>query len=323
MFLSLLIAASLGLTAPLMGHESARSGALAQTPDPIAGEHRVVTSDGAQLYGKVAGDGPVCLYVHGGPGQGSASFERLGGSELEAFLTMIYLDQRGSGRSPDAADYSLDRMVADIEEVRSRLGVDQMCLIAHSFGGILAVEYARRHPDRVTRLVMAFSTLHFLSEQADRMQIDVVNEILGREVVTVGAGADRATVGAANEEARTALMASGQGYRFLTADPETTRLMAQVDGSYPRSRGYGRFVMAQIGTDTEYYGDYAPASADVPHPVLVIAGSQDYAIGPEEHLRYRFPNQTIVVLETGHMGYFDENAAFVAAVRAFLTGRPG
>lgn len=38
---------------------------------------------------------------------------------------MIYLDQRGSGKSPDATNYHLDRVVDDIEEVRSALGVDR------------------------------------------------------------------------------------------------------------------------------------------------------------------------------------------------------
>lgn len=285
-------------------------------------EHRLVASDGAELHVKVAGEGPHCLYIHGGPGQGSASFEEMGGSELEAFLTMIWLDQRGSGRSPDTVDYSLDRVVQDIEEVRRELGIERVCLIAHSFGGVLAVEYARRHPGRVTELVMAFSTLHFISDQADRMQIDVVNEMLGRERVALPSTADRAAVLAANDEARAALMASGQGYRFLSEDPETTRRMSRVDASYPRSRGYGRAVLAEIGTDTEYYRDYAPASAEVLQPVLVIAGRRDYAIGPQEHLRFRFPDQKVIVLETGHMGYFDDNAAFVTAVREFLT-RPG
>ena len=257
-----------------------------------------------------------------GPGQGSASFEQMGGSELERFTTMIWLDQRGSGRSPDASNYGLDRVVQDLEEVRARLGFEKVCLIAHSFGGILAVEYARRYPDRVSALVMAFSTLHFISDYADRLQIAVVNDILGRESVDLPATADRAAVLAANDEARAALMAAGLGYKFLSDDPETTRRMSEVDSSYSRSRGYGRAVLAKIGTDTEYYRDYAPASAGVTQPALIIAGRRDYAIGPEEHLRFQFPNQTVVELETGHMGYFDENAAFVLAVREFLS-RPG
>lgn len=283
-----------------------------------AGVHRIVASDGSELHAKVSGTGPPCLFVHGGPGQGSASFEQMGGSELEAFLTMIYLDQRGSGRSPDASDYSLDRVVEDIEETRQQLGVETMCLIAHSFGGILAVEYARRRPERVSQIVMAFSTLHFVSEEADRMQIALVEDILGREIAPGADTADRDTIAAANETARAALMASGQGYRFLTRNPDTTRRMSEIDGGYSRSRGFGSAIIDLLRTDTDYYRDYAPASAEIDHPVLVIAGTEDYAIGPDEHRRYRFPHQTVVVLDTGHMGFFDANPEFVQAIRQFM-----
>lgn len=79
----------------------------------------VLTSDGVQLYLKVSGKGAPCIFVHGGPGAWSRSFEAMGGNRLEDKLTMYYFDQRGSGRSKAAAnnDYSLDRVVEDIVRI--------------------------------------------------------------------------------------------------------------------------------------------------------------------------------------------------------------
>lgn len=57
------------------------------------------TSDGVSLYLKVAGQGTPCIFVHGGPGAWSLSFEALGGNVLEKKLQMYYCDQRGCGRS--------------------------------------------------------------------------------------------------------------------------------------------------------------------------------------------------------------------------------
>src|SRR3954462_4425931 len=149
------LAAGLAMLVACSAPVATRPQAPVAAPGPLpAGERWITVSDGAKLYLHIAGKGPVCLFLHGGPGQDSLSFEQMGGSALEAFATMVYLDQRGSGKSPDAGDYHLDRVVQDFDEVRSQLGVDKLCLIAHSFGGILAVAYARRYPAHVSQLVM-------------------------------------------------------------------------------------------------------------------------------------------------------------------------
>lgn len=73
----------------------------------------VATADGTKLYTKSIGEGLPCLDIHGGPGAWSYHFEALGGNSLEAHLNMIYLDQRGCGRStkPVTEDYRLDTVV--------------------------------------------------------------------------------------------------------------------------------------------------------------------------------------------------------------------
>src|SRR5688500_6714578 len=161
---SVLAAACAHPAAPATDTASATAAPTAAAPvEPLAvGERRLKMSDGAEIYLKVAGKGPVCMLVHGGPGQGSMSTEKMGADKLEEFLTMVYVDQRGSGKSPDVQDYHLDRITQDFEEVRQALGVDKLCLIAHSFGGILAVDYAKRHPQHVSELILVNITLHFL-----------------------------------------------------------------------------------------------------------------------------------------------------------------
>lgn len=68
------------------------------------------------------------VYLHGGPGQGSQSFAKFAGPELEKGLRMVYLDQRGSGRSerPWNKAYSLDLFV----EEPVRFGRDVTAFIA-------------------------------------------------------------------------------------------------------------------------------------------------------------------------------------------------
>jgi proline iminopeptidase len=276
-------------------------------------------SDGASLFVKVAGHGPVCLFVHGGPGQDTLSFEQMGGSALEPFLTMVYVDQRGSGKSAEATDYHLDRIARDFDEVRRALAVDRVCLIAHSFGGVLALAYVRRYPEHVSQLVLANATLQFLGPYQRRMQTAFINNLLHRQVPLPPADADADAVAAAHEDAYRALMHEPLGYRLLTESLATVQRMNQLE-DYPRSQGFGEAVMHRRAEFPEYWADYAPVTAEVATPVLVITSRKDYAVGPDEYKRFHFPHQTVAVLDTGHISYYDASPAFVAAIRDFITG---
>lgn len=284
-----------------------------------AGERRIKVSDGTELYVKVAGRGPVCLFVHGGPGQGSLSFERMGGDSLEAFLTMVYLDQRGSGKSSNATDYHLDRVVQDMEEVRRQLGVDKPCLIAHSFGGILAVAYAQRYPEHVSALVMANTSLHFMSDEQRRMQIHFVSTLLKNPSLDVANDVSGKALDAAHARARAALQASGNGYRFLSDDKKTVRTMSELDESYPRTIDYGMAVVTRPDDLPEYYRDYAPMTANIRIPVLILSGRRDHAVGPDHYKTFRFPHQRVVQLDSGHLPYYENTRDFAATIRDFMT----
>lgn len=64
-------------------------------------------------------------------------------------------------------------MVEDIEAIRHALGVERIYLLAHSFGGIIAVNYAKKYPDHLFGLILANSTLDLNSSLED--QIGYVN----------------------------------------------------------------------------------------------------------------------------------------------------
>ncbi|MGD9560911.1 MAG: alpha/beta fold hydrolase [Pyrinomonadaceae bacterium] len=290
---------------------------LAMPPTCFSKEYSVKTPDGVSLYVKVAGSGPPCLFIHGGPGQGSLSFEKIGGDSLEKHLTMIYVDQRGSGKSASAKDYSLDRMADDIEQVRKRLGYRKLNLLAHSFGGIIAVRYAAKYPKRVARIVMANTTLHFYNDEALKGQLRFFEKELNKDY---GLGEPIAT----EDLRKTVQMVrnnSGIGYKLLTDSLETLRKMGEVDGYPGRNREFGRFVMGESKEAAEYYADYTNASKSVNVPTLIIAGTRDYAVGVYHHLRFRFPNSKIETIKGGHLLYADNNEEFVMSVNRFVNGK--
>ncbi|MBF4477114.1 prolyl aminopeptidase [Rhodococcus rhodochrous] len=117
--------------------------------------------DGQQLYWEVSGNpqGKPVVFLHGGPGGGTAPQHRRF-FDPGAYRIVLF-DQRGCGRSqPHVADgaalsvNTTDHLVADIERLRTFLGVDRWMVFGGSWGSTLALAYAQRHPEHVTELVL-------------------------------------------------------------------------------------------------------------------------------------------------------------------------
>ena len=282
------------------------------------GLQRFSASDGAAIVYRISGRGQPCIFIHGGPGQGSESFRQMGGEALEDFARILYLDQRGSGHSPDAADYGLTRIVDDIEEARRHAGLASVCLIAHSFGGIIAVNYARRYPSHVSSIILANATLHFLSRDTLRMQIGMLAGLVDPPMAAPPREASIEALYEARAEVRAQVDKTGRAYLQFTDDLSTLRRMIEIDRGYRRSHGFGDAVMLRPAPYPEYFLDYAPSTAEIDAPVLVIAGAKDYVVGARHHESFRFRRSTTVVLDCGHMPYADAPAGFVAAIRGFL-----
>ncbi|BCT93175.1 proline iminopeptidase [Lysobacter helvus] len=233
---------------------------------------------------------------------------------------MIYLDQRGSGHSGSALDYHLSRLEADIDEVRRHFGLPKVCLVAHSFGGIIAVNYAAHHPDRVFALVLVNALLQFRGPSIQRMQIDYANGLLGTHIAPDSRDGPDA-LKKAHLAARDALMKSGYGYRFLTDDPASLQKLIQADDSYARNHDFGQAVIDRPEEFSEYYRDHALLSQEVRTPTLIIAGTRDHAVGPEEHMRFRFSCAQVQQIDGGHLLYFEASRLFQGAVQSFLAQR--
>lgn len=144
----LLVVAALSASSAA-AHEASppREGRFDNGPGPVSQWFRVAGEPS---------DTPI-IFLHGGPGQGSQTFQASVGPVIEQFATVVYYDQRGSGRSQRPSDpdlYSLPILVSDIDVLRDHLGAERVILLGHSFGSILALEYAAAHPERVAGLIL-------------------------------------------------------------------------------------------------------------------------------------------------------------------------
>lgn len=137
---------------------------------------------GHEVYWESCGapSGKPALFLHGGPGSGCSPGQRRFFDP--SLYRAVLFDQRGSGRSrPLASDPNADlsanttaHLIADIEMLRERLGVDRWTILGLSWGTTLGLAYAQAHPHRVTAMVLGFVTT------TSRREVQWITEDVGR-----------------------------------------------------------------------------------------------------------------------------------------------
>jgi pimeloyl-ACP methyl ester carboxylesterase len=279
---------------------------------------KLATTDGRKLTYRRMGSGPVLVCHPGGPGFSSLYFSDLAG--LWERFTLVMVNPRGTGGSDRPADkraYQIDDYVADLEEVRQHLGLEQMQLLGHSHGGVVAQAYAAHHPERVERLVLASTLSRFAAEQEAAMR----------------AGMDKRSGASWYPEALAALDAE-QGGKF-TSDKELGDLVFKELPLY-----FARYGEAEAGyldslkvempnADTlvlfnnEIFNtfDLRGMHERIKAPTLVITGDDDFICGPvcANEIAAGIKGSTKVILgDTGHMIFIEQPEAFHTQVADFL-----
>ena len=273
----------------------------------------VMTSDSIKLYVHVKGEGPMCLYLHGGPGSGSTWMEAVSGHILEKRFTMVYLDQRGVCKSetPKNDDFSFARQIQDWEEVRQALGIDHWLLMGHSWGGILMMGYWKAHPNVIDGMMFINCTLS--------RDTSFVDSWLPRALSILGDTASPV----AKDESRPLKERMMAVFPQLNDD---NRWMLFTPNKWANdSIGSWRFHKDCISHGKgetplfmdEYGEDFRPLTSAIKVPVLYLYGRQDYAVGPEHYKTLHFPNVVVLGADCGHMVFLEEPAVFAEALDKF------
>tara|TARA_B100001113_G_scaffold350409_1_gene347496 strand:- start:685 stop:1698 length:1014 start_codon:yes stop_codon:yes gene_type:complete len=114
------------------------------------------------VWTKRVGNNPTkkVLLLHGGPGANHEYFQAIDSYFPKESIEYYYYDQLGSSFSDKPNDQSLwtiDRFVDEVEQVRLALGLDEnnFIILGHSWGGILGLEYALKHQNRMKALIIS------------------------------------------------------------------------------------------------------------------------------------------------------------------------
>jgi proline iminopeptidase len=230
---------------------------------------------------------------------------------------MIYLDQRGSGRSEKhwAKRYSIELMVDDVEQLRRLWQVDRIALVGHSFGTILALEYAAKYPQHVSHLVLSGAVPDFpalLDLGCARLQ-KVDPQSYEKAIARLPAGSQR----------RCHIFAAPRSFidGNMYPDPAIMKLVDETDSS-DGMRNTGEIFAALGPQGLLDYRFQRPDRLNM--PVLAIAGGSDYqaAVEPVRALVAQLPRARLLEYEgRGHFMFVEEPERFARDVSAFLRER--
>jgi proline iminopeptidase len=278
---------------------------LASTPQ----DHRIAVGS-ASLYAREIGRGQPIVILHGGPDFDHTyllpDMDRLADS-----FRLIYYDQRGRGGSSDGVrpeDVTLASDIADVDRVRERFELATTAVLGHSWGTVLALEYALRHPERASHLILMnpapASTKDFEQFRKERL------ERLGTDLERLKAA--RATEGykAGDPEAVAAY------YRIhfkhaLARPADYERLMALFRPSFTTSEAIlkARAVEDRLMADTWSLAGYdlLPKLRSLTIPTLVIWGDHDFIpFFVSEHIAKALPGARLVTMrDCGHFAYLE------------------
>lgn len=266
---------------------------------------------GAELFCSERGSGPPCLVPSA---VGASPYERMTPPQLAERLRLVYVELRGGGRSTgDPADLTFDVLADDLDAVRASLGAERVAVLGHSILGMVAVEYARRRPERVSHLILAGGTpsgdmaalgaraAAFFEEDASPERRRVLQENLARLPADAGP--------------QDAMLAQTPA-RFYDARFDQAPLYADASAN-------PALLQQLLGTLAAGW-DVAHDAESLRVPIFIAHGRYDYTVPYRmwDGIVAKLPDATFELFErSGHQPFFEEPEAFAEALASWMARR--
>jgi proline-specific peptidase len=288
-------------------------------------ESGYVKVKGFNLYYEMYGNDKsevTLLTLHGGPGFTHHQLLPLTGiTEKATPIRVIFYDQLGCGksdRSSDLGNYRISSAVDEVEGLRGALGLGKVCLLGHSYGGNLALEYALKYQSNLEKLILSSScaSIPETIKAFDKLKSSMPEEV--RRILEKY----EALEDYENPEYKKAVEELYRRHVFRgTAYPPD--LEASLGGFNPDVYWtmWGKHEFICTGNMREW--DITGRLGEISVPTLVLVGRYDeLPVELSEEMRKRIPKSVMVILEnSSHFGMFEESEKYLDAVYAFITGK--
>lgn len=253
-----------------------------------------VSSHGLDVYYEVHGDGPPVLFAHGAGGNTLIWWQQV--QHFAREYRVIVIDHRGFGRSVGAAGADVFQPVHFADDVRAILdaeGVDRAALVCQSMGGWTGVQTALTSPDRVAALVLIGTPGGIVTD-------GVLQALTAAQRKRVADGATLLGLVVAPD--------------FPEREPALAHLYEQISALNPERFTEKLQRLAELTVSPDALGEWTI-------PTLVLGGEHDAFFPPSalQEVAAAIPGARFQEFPgSGHSIYFEQAAAFNAAVSGFL-----
>lgn len=287
---------------------------------------RKINVGGATLHVEEEGSGIPMILINGGPG-GTHHYFHPWFSRAKDYARVIYYDQRGTGLSdfaPGEDGYNVEQAVADLEAIRTALGVNQWVLLGYSYGGFLAQYYATLHPDQVSGLILMGAMAGMWVELGDSRQMDYLSEA---EISRIRAVQQEIIdLGKQHDWPRETLIRKIIFNNFVNGDwkrqkfykPTHEEIARIARYEWVNDRGFNG-VMNRSADRVNLTGAFEHS----PFQTLILEGEWDltWSTQKPDILAGNHPKAKLVkVSDAGHGIYSENPERFFAELESFLTG---
>jgi proline iminopeptidase len=263
----------------------------------------------AKLYYREIGQGQPIIVLHGGP-DFDHSYLLPDLDRLSDSFRLVYYDQRGRGKSADNVqpeDVTIQSEFEDLEGLREYFRLESVAVLGHSWGGVLAMEYAIRHPDRVSHLILmntapaSHDDLMLFRQDRRKRDADDIEKLKALRTTAKYQEGDHETDA---DYYRIHFRATVRQPELLERVVKSLRLNVTKEGIV-KAREIEERLYNETWLLSEY--DLIPKLKRLSIPALIIHGDYDFIpIECAVHIAQAIPGARFVLLrECGHFSYIE------------------
>jgi proline iminopeptidase len=277
---------------------------------------------GTEIYFDVAGmqlqpvgeefiERPVLFMLHGGPGGDHTRFKQHS-LALQDAAQLVMIDHRGCGRSKKTRqkDYTLENNIEDIEALRQHLGLERICLLGTSYGGMVAQGYAIRYSKRVEKLILVVTapSYRFLDQaKAILQERGNAKQIAMCENLWNGTFKNHEHI---------------MQFFKLTDSLYSMKAKKSKQRSYRATKSvFSHQAMNEGFKSTLRHFDFISKLKKITCPTLVLAGQDDWICPPQQSkiIAEHIPNAKLKIFKNcGHALAVDAHGIYIKTIKQFL-----
>lgn len=277
---------------------------------------------GTQIYFDIAGmqlapvkndfiERPVIFMLHGGPGGDHLRFKQHS-LELQDVAQLVFIDHRGCGRSKKSKqqEYTLENNIEDVEALRKHLGLERICILGTSYGGMVAQGYATRYPKNLEKLILVVTapSYRFLDKAKKTLrELGNAKQIAIAEHLWNGTFKDHNHVMEFFKHMESIYSLSAGKKRKQTYSKSKTTWSHEA-----LNEGFSGFLRKF---------DFIPKLKKITCPTLILAGKNDWICDPLQSkiIAQHIPRSELKIFKNcGHAIAVDAHEKYIKAIKLFL-----